>query len=61
MPPGTMSEGPYSTTDEIAQRAQDALAQRAQDTGRPRTAGCWARAVWGGSARWWVQHGCGAD
>eukprot|EP00913_Durusdinium_trenchii_P029874 g27993.t1 len=39
VPPGTMSEGPYSTTDEIAQRAQDALAQRAQDTGRPRTAG----------------------
>lgn len=38
-PPGAMSEGPFASTDEIAQRAEAALAQRAADTGRPRTAG----------------------
>eukprot|EP00435_Cladocopium_sp_Y103_P015164 s2598_g3.t1 len=38
-PPGAMSEGPFASPDEIAQRAEAALAQRAADTGRPRTAG----------------------
>lgn len=37
-PAGALSEGPFASADEIAQRAEQALAQRG-DTGRPRTAG----------------------